>query len=344
MSIIGITMGCPVSIGPEIILKYFAKPAADNNITPVVLGDITVLQKCATDLGYKNVQIIPWTVGTEPPKKTENIIPVLPLSNLTEADIVWGQPSNTTAKAMARYITEGVKLAQEGVLDGITTCPISKYSLNQAGFSFPGHTEMLAELTGSKDYAMMMAGDRLRVTLVTIHCSLASVPSALTKASITQLIQTTHHALSVDFGLKNPKIAVAALNPHSGENCLFGNEEETTIRPAIARAKEQGISVHGPFPPDTVFFNAAQGDYDAVVCMYHDQGLIPFKLLHFADGVNITLGLPIVRTSVDHGTAYDIAGRGTANPTSLHNAIELAATISNNRKADARLRGVSNEQ
>lgn len=343
MNIIGITMGCPASIGPEIILKYFSKPPATSNITPVVLGDVTVLDKCAKDLGYSNIKIVPWTVGTELPDRAQNIIPVLPLSNLKETEIVWGTPNLSTAKAMAHYITEGVRLAQEGIVDGITTCPISKYSLNQAGFSFPGHTEMLAELTGSKDYAMMMAGDRLRVTLVTIHCALASVPRALTKASIIQLIKTTHHALSIDFGIETPDIAVAALNPHGGENLLFGDEEQTVILPAINEAKQNGISVHGPFPPDTVFFKAAQGDYDAVVCMYHDQGLIPFKLLHFDDGVNITLGLPIVRTSVDHGTAYDIAGTGVADPSSLRCAVELAGTISSNRKGHKKRRGTANE-
>ena len=343
MSIIGITMGCPASIGPEIILKYFSQELLSTHISPVVLGDITVLKKCADVLGYNNIQIVPWTVGTTLPKRKVNLIPVLSLSNLHDTDIEWGTPNLRTAKAMARYIVEGVKMAQDGILDGITTCPISKYSLNQAGFSFPGHTEMLAELTDSKDYAMMMAGNRLRVTLVTIHCSLASVPKALTKDAIIKLINTTQQALSVDLGIENPKIAVAALNPHAGENLLFGDEEQTTILPAVEECREKGIYVEGPFPPDTVFFKAAQGEYDGVVCMYHDQGLIPFKLLHFDDGVNVTLGLPIVRTSVDHGTAYDIAGTGVADPSSLTHAIELAGTISANRKTFAEQKGTSNE-
>ena len=342
MSIIGITMGCPAGIGPEIILKYFSElPASKDNI-PVVLGDMTVLEKCAATLRGKNIKLSPWKVGTVLPKRNENTIPVLSLSSLKESEIEWGNPNLATAKAMAHYISEGVRMAQEGILDGITTCPISKYSLQQAGYSFPGHTEMLAELTNSKDYAMMMAGDRLRVTLVTIHCSLASVPGALTKASITKLIETTHHGLSVDLGIKNPKIAVAALNPHSGEKLLFGDEEQTIIAPAVKEAAQKGISVYGPFPPDTVFFKASRGDYDAVVCMYHDQGLIPFKLLHFDDGVNITLGLPIVRTSVDHGTAYDIAGTGVADPSSLTHAVDLARLISANRKAYALTGGISN--
>lgn len=341
MSIIGITMGCPASIGPEIILRYFSKQTISTDITPVVLGDMAVLRKCAAALGMTSIKTSPWSPGAELPKRNENVIPVLPLSSLKESEIEWGKPNLATAKAMAVYISEGVRMAQVGILDGITTCPISKYSLKQAGYSFPGHTEMLAELTNSKDYAMMLAGDRLRVTLVTIHCPLASVVGALTETSILGLIETTYHGLSVDLGIRSPKIAVAALNPHSGENLLFGDEEQTIIEPAVKKARQRGISVYGPFPPDTVFYKASRGDYDAVVCMYHDQGLIPFKLLHFDDGVNITLGLPIVRTSVDHGTAYDIAGTGVADPSSLAHAVELAGVISANRKAYALAGGTS---
>ena len=335
MSIIGITMGCPASIGPEIILNFFSDSTFDADVLPVVLGDITVLEKCAKDLGHNDIKIVPWTVGQDRPLRNKNTVPVLPLSSLSQTDIIWGKPNAATGKAMAGYITEGVKLAQDGVLDGITTCPISKYALNQAGFAYPGHTEMLATLTNTKKYAMMMAGDRLRVTLVTIHCPLADVAGALTRQSIVQLIETTHQALTVDFGISVPKIAVAALNPHGGENLLFGREEIDIISPAIVKAVEMGFDIHGPFPPDTVFYKAAQGDYDAVVCMYHDQGLIPFKLLHFEDGVNVTLGLPIVRTSVDHGTAYDIAGRGIASSSSLSAAVALAGSIAKNRKVNA---------
>jgi 4-hydroxythreonine-4-phosphate dehydrogenase len=212
------------------------------------------------------------------------------------------------------------------------TCPISKASLNQAGYSFPGHTEMLAALTGSTRYVMMMAGSRLRVTLATIHCPLSSVPLSLKRTDLADLIRLTHAALCGDFGIAVPRIAVAALNPHAGESGLFGREEETIIRPAIEDMQAQGVEVQGPFPPDTIFHKAAEGHYDVVICMYHDQGLIPFKLLHFKDGVNVTLGLPIVRTSVDHGTAYDIAGKGVADPASLAAAVEMADLIATNRK------------
>ncbi|TKB09165.1 4-hydroxythreonine-4-phosphate dehydrogenase PdxA [Desulforhopalus sp. IMCC35007] len=328
-------MGCPASIGPEIILHFFSDSPFDADVLPVVLGDITVLEKCARDLGHKDLKIVPWNVGQDRPLLKKNTVPVLPLSSLSESDIIWGKPNVATGKAMAEYITEGVKLAQAGVLDGITTCPISKYALNQAGYAYPGHTEMLAKLTNTKNYAMMMAGDRLRVTLVTIHCPLANVAGTLTRQSIVQLIETTHQALTVDFGISVPKIAVAALNPHGGENLLFGREEKDIICPAIVEASAMGFDIHGPFPPDTVFYKASQGDYDAVVCMYHDQGLIPFKLLHFEDGVNVTLGLPIVRTSVDHGTAYDIAGRGIASSSSLSAAVTLAGSIAKNRKVNA---------
>jgi 4-hydroxythreonine-4-phosphate dehydrogenase len=221
------------------------------------------------------------------------------------------------------------------MLDGMATCPISKKALHEAGYTFPGHTEMLAHLTGSPQPVMMMAGPRLRVTLVTIHCPLAAVPAQINQASVLRLIRVTHQALITDFSIKNPRIAVAGLNPHGGEQGLFGNEEELLIAPAIEMARREGIEAQGPFPPDSVFLKAAAGDYDAVVCMYHDQGLIPFKLLHFSDGVNVTLGLSVVRTSVDHGTAYDIAGRGIADPQSLAASVELAGTIARNRRQNA---------
>jgi 4-hydroxythreonine-4-phosphate dehydrogenase len=194
---------------------------------------------------------------------------------------------------------------------------------------------MLASLCRSSDYAMMMAGDRLRVTLVTIHTALLDVPSLLTPEKIYNLIAMTARSLRHDFGIAAPRLAVAALNPHAGEAGMFGREEETMIRPAILRAERDGWQVSGPYPADTVFHKAVSGAFDAVVCMYHDQGLIPFKLLHFKDGVNVTIGLPIVRTSVDHGTAYDIAGRGLADPASLAAAVVMAGQIIVNRQRGA---------
>lgn len=320
-------MGCPAGIGPEIILRYFDKGQVPENISPVVIGDIGILQKCNADLGL-NMECVYWKPDEAIP---DHGIPVLHNSNLNPEKLHWGIPDIHTAKSMAAYIETAVSLAQKGIIQGITTCPISKDALQSAGYAFPGHTEMLANLTDSAHYAMMMAGNQLKVTLVTIHCPLKDVSRLLSTESIYDLISITHSALSTDFGIKAPRIAVAGLNPHGGENKLFGTEEELCIVPAINHAKKKGIDAVGPFPPDTVFFQAAAGKYDVVVCMYHDQGLIPFKLLHFHDGVNVTLGLPIVRTSVDHGTAYDIAGKGVASHESLTEAIKLAAIISTNR-------------
>ena len=321
-------MGCPVGIGPEIILRHAGRNQADASVIPVVLGDLGVLRRCSAELSL-NVSLSAWVPGTPLPDRA---LPVVEVSRLPALDLVWGRPDNATANAMADYIRQGVGLIRQGVLHGLATCPISKTALQKAGFSYPGHTEMLADLTGTEDYAMMMAGQRLRVTLVTIHCPLSEVPAQLTRQAVARMIGTTHRSLQRDFAIASPRIAVAGLNPHAGEDGLFGKEEQTAIAPAVEQTRLDGLQVEGPIPPDTVFFKAASGLYDAVVCMYHDQGLIPFKLLHFKDGVNVTLGLPIVRTSVDHGTAYDIAGKGIADPSSLAAAIDLAGIICANRK------------
>ena len=325
--LIGITMGCPVGVGPEIVLRCLAAPPNLGGFQPVVLGDPGVLSRCSLQLGLA-ARIVQWQPGRPVVPGT---VAVLPLSELGVSDCQWGRPTALTGKAMARYIEEAVRLIGEGELSGMVTCPITKTALKAAGYTYPGHTEMLAALTGVDDFAMMLAGDRLRVTLVTIHRPLAEVAGALTTEAVGRLIDITGQALRRDFGLAAPRLAVAGLNPHAGEGGMFGDEEERLIAPAVAAAKGRGWQVAGPFPPDTVFFKAARGEFDAVVCMYHDQGLIPFKLLHFEDGVNVTLGLPLVRTSVDHGTAYDIAGKGLASPASLTAACGLAAEIVTNR-------------
>ena len=321
-------MGCPVGIGPEIILRHAGRNQSNASVIPVVLGDLGVLRRCSAELSL-NVSLSAWVPGTPLPDRA---LPVVEVSRLPALDLVWGRPDNATANAMADYIRQSVELIRQGVLHGLATCPISKTALQKAGFSYPGHTEMLADLTGTEDYAMMMAGQRLRVTLVTIHCPLSEVPAQLTRQAVARMIGITHRSLQRDFAIASPRIAVAGLNPHAGEDGLFGKEEQTAIAPAVEQTRQDGLQVEGPIPPDTVFFKAASGLYDAVVCMYHDQGLIPFKLLHFKDGVNVTLGLPIVRTSVDHGTAYDIAGKGIADPSSLAAAIDLAGIICANRK------------
>lgn len=326
-NVIAITMGCPVGIGPEIIIRFLSEFGEFGDYLPVVMGDEGVLTRCARELGF-DVEIVRWKPLQE---VKAGAINVLSLSDFG-SDLEWGNPDSQTGKAMGKYIEEAVRLIQAGQLAAMTTCPITKSALNAAGYNFPGHTEMLASLCKAGDYAMMMAGEKLRVTLVTIHSRLADVPAKITKASVNRLINITGRSLRQDFGVENPRIAVAGLNPHAGEGGIFGNEEDQMISPAIKEAQVQGWQAYGPFPPDTVFCKAAAGGFDAVVCMYHDQGLIPFKLLHFADGVNVTLGLPIVRTSVDHGTAYDIAGKGVADPSSLRAAFAMAAEIAENRR------------
>ncbi len=324
---LGITMGCPVGIGPEIILRFLAQTGSQATLWPVVIGDVGVLRRCAKALGIE-IQVLDWQPG-EPVQP--QVLKVLSLSDLGDG-LVWGNPTAETGRAMGRYIEEGVRLVRQGQLAGLVTCPISKAALKAGGYRFPGHTEMLAELCQAKDFAMMMAGATLKITLVTIHQPLAGVPGAITQEAVLRMIAITGQALREDFGVLQPRLAVAGLNPHAGEEGMFGDEEQRVIGPAVAAAHRAGWLVDGPFPPDTVFHKAVAGQFDAVVCMYHDQGLIPFKLLHFSDGVNVTLGLPIVRTSVDHGTAYDIAGKGLADPASLAAAVSMAETIVANRQ------------
>jgi 4-hydroxythreonine-4-phosphate dehydrogenase len=333
LPIIGITMGDPTGVGPEIIVKVLSHESTFRFCRPVVLGDRNILERALKLLN------IPLAVNEmeaiAPGKVQSDALNLLPLSALPLDKAGYGKPTKACGEAMVAYITEAARLASEGTIEAITTAPISKKALSDAGYSYPGHTELLAELTGSKDYVMMLAGERLRVVLVTIHCSLRDVFHLLTTEKIVKTISITNDALRDFFGEARPRIAVAALNPHAGEEGLFGSEEKTIILPAIERARKSGINVEGPLPPDTLFYHAARGGYGAVVSMYHDQGLIPLKLLHFEDAVNITLGLPLIRTSVDHGTAYDIAGTGKANPSSLLNALKIAARMAAQKKNKA---------
>jgi len=321
--IIGITMGDPVGIGPEIILLSLCKPSIYKACRPLVIGDFQILntvKKCVRSKLHINSVKDPdeglYKFGS---------VDLLNLSEIVPDKVLWGDPTVETGRAMIRYIKVASDLATKGRIAAMVTCPINKMAMQMAGCQYNGHTELLAERTRSENFAMMLAGNRLRVVLVTIHVPLKEVPSLLSEQKILLTIKLAWQTLHERFGLKIPRIAVAGLNPHAGESGLFGNEEKTIITPAIHAARSQGFDVVGALPPDTVFYQAANGYYDAVVSMYHDQGLIPFKLIHFNDGVNITLGLPIIRTSVDHGTAYDIAGTGTADPGSLIAAIVMAA-------------------
>jgi len=321
--VIGITMGDPVGIGPEIILSALSSKHIYDICRPLVIGDVNIL-KSATKIANAPLSIAPvpdHASGTY----THGRMDVLNISNLNAENTQWGRPTPETGKAMVDYITTAIDMALEGKINGVVTGPINKHAMQAAGFAYSGHTELLAERTRTKQVAMMLTGEKLRVVLVTIHIPLKDIFKTLSPERIHDKIAMTFSALRDRFGIASPRIAVAGLNPHAGENGLFGNEEKDIITPAIRRSKKQGIHVSGPYPPDTVFYQAMKGHFDAVVCMYHDQGLIPFKLLHFSDGVNTTLGLPIIRTSVDHGTAYEIAGTGRADSGSLIAAIQMAA-------------------
>lgn len=326
---LAITMGCPVGIGPEIIVRLLSQTNPDCELRPVIVGDLGVLHQAASLLGLAPL-LVPWQPHTDLPSRG---IPVVAVSDLDRQGLRWGRPDAVTGGASARYLETALQLIADGFVEGVVTCPISKHSWRQAGYPYPGHTEMLATLTASRDYAMMLAGDRLRVVPATIHVPLREVADRLSSDGLLALLKTIDTALRHDFGIPTPRIGVAGLNPHAGEAGLFGSEESSLIAPAVLRATAEGIGAAGPFPPDTIFHQAAGGAFDAVLAMYHDQGLIPFKLLHFADGVNVTLGLPIVRTSVDHGTAYDIAGKGVASADSLTAAVKLAALICRQRRA-----------
>ena len=330
--LIAITMGCPVGIGPEIILRFLAEKKLPAGYLPVVVGDIAVLQRCAKKLKI-NIEIIAWHPGDQ--VDLENIQVIEPDRNkgyvLQSGSLNWGVPTRETGHAAAAYIIEAVRLISQGQFDAMVTCPIAKYALHLAGYKFPGHTEMLASLCDSQNFGMMMAGNRLKVSLVTIHTPLAKVAALLNQAEVMRIINLTGATLIRDFAITRPRIAVAGYNPHGGESGIFGEEESKVIEPAVAGSVSEKWELAGPLPPDTVFKMALDNRFDAVVAMYHDQGLIPFKLVHFADGVNLTMGLPIIRTSVDHGTAYDIAGKGLASPSSLEAAFFMATQIIGNR-------------
>ena len=320
--VIAVTMGDPSGIGPEIIAAALADPAVTSLCHPLVLGDRGALERALA------ITALPLTVKTAPesgPWRGEpGVLHLRELSRLSPSEMAFGQPGAAGGDASFRYICEAARLCQSGAVQGMATAPINKESLNRAGHAFPGHTELLAELTGTDQVVMMLAGERLRVTLVTIHEALSRVPSLITHQRVLDTIRITNQAL-VRYFCPAPRIAVLALNPHCGEGGLFGSEEREIIAPAVAAARAAGINAVGPLSADTLFHFAS--GYDAVVCMYHDQGLIPLKLLHFDDGVNVTLGLPIIRTSVDHGTAYDLAGTGRASAESMKAALVLAARM-----------------
>ncbi len=332
---IGITMGDPAGIGPEIVVKALSDPAMYEEARPLVIGDATAIEAWVDKNPGMQLREL---LDVEGAGERSFVVDLLPVSRLDPALAQPGAPTLEGGKAMVESVIRAVELIRTGKLDGMVTGPVSKSLMHRAGCPFDGHTPLLAHLTGAGDVIMMLAGERLRVTLVTIHHPLREVPGLLTEQAVYRTVALTDRGLRYDFGIKAPRLAVAALNPHGGEEGLFGTEEETVIGPAVQRARASGIDAQGPLPADTVFIKAVSGAFDAVICMYHDQGLIPLKLMHFSDGVNITLGLPIVRTSVDHGTAYDIAGKGVADPSSLKAALRTAALMAANRCAADRAR------
>lgn len=320
-----ITQGDPTGVGPELIIKAWLDGQLDGPRPVVVAGDAAVLQRAADIFGVE------LECRSESRGLADHVLylghrhlPLRALSRLATDELVYGRPDRACGQAMIDYITWAAEACLAGAAAAMVTGPISKAAIHAAGCPAPGHTELLAQLCGVDKVVMMLAGQRLRVCLVTTHLALAEVPAALTTDEILVTMRITHRALRRFFGLERPRLAVLALNPHAGEGGQFGDEEARLIAPAIAAARGEGIAASGPHSADTLFHFAVGGAYDAVICMYHDQGLIPLKLLHFEDGVNVTLGLPIIRTSVDHGTAYDLAGSGRAGTASLVAALRLA--------------------
>jgi 4-phospho-D-threonate 3-dehydrogenase / 4-phospho-D-erythronate 3-dehydrogenase len=324
--IIGITMGDPTGIGPEIIVKALSKKEPFQTCRPVVLGDRNVMLKAIEMLGLDT------TVEVVDEIPAEGYLPrrifLSPVSHLDASSLRFGKPDKACGEAMVRYIEEAVKSVQQGALDAITTCPINKYAMNDAGFPFQGHTELLAHLSRSPSVAMMFLGSRWMVVLVTTHLPLQEVPKSITRPRLLSILRMADEGLKKYFAIHHPKIAVLGLNPHCGEEGLLGKEEEREILPAIAEARSLGLEVQGPFPADSFFHRSGRPAFDVVVSMYHDQGLIPMKMLDFKEAVNFTLGLPFIRTSVGHGTAYDIAGKGLADPANLIEAIRTASNLS----------------
>ena len=335
LPLIGITMGDPAGIGPEIAAKALSESRIYRICRPLIIGDVRVIQ-----LACKIVRV---GLDLNPVKSPGEgnyefgTIDVLDLGNIKIENLTYGKVSKMAGQASLDYINQAINLARTGCIDAVTTGPIHKQAIYLAGSSYPGHTEMFAQQTGTRDYAMMLVVDDLRVVHVTTHVALKEVPSFIKKERILRVIGLAHQAM-ISLEIDNPRVLVLGLNPHASDEGLFGSEEEKEITPAVHQARKEGILANGPLPPDTALLKLRSEGYDVAVAMYHDQGHIPLKLLAFdwnarsgkwksVRGVNVTLGLPMVRTSVDHGVAFDRAGQGTASPDSLIQAIELAALL-----------------
>ncbi len=327
--LIAITMGDPAGIGPEIIAKVIDSGDIFPFCRPVVIGDAVVLKKIVAEMR------LPITVRSlaslSDADAASGCLDVVDLKRVNLAIHKWGAPDATSGRSVVAYIKTAVELAMNDEVAAIVTAPINKGIMNAAGYHYAGHTELLAELTNTAEYGMLFVGGGLRVILATIHLALKDVARHITTGAVLKTLRLAHTAMR-SFGVDAPRIGVAALNPHAGEGGLFGSEEWDEILPAVIKAREQGIRASDPLPADTLFYKARNNYFDIVVAMYHDQGLAPLKMLAFGNAVNVTVGLPIIRTSVDHGTAYDIAGKGCADPASLREAIKLAASMSAQRE------------
>ena len=327
--VVAVTMGDPAGVGAEVVVKAF--DAVREYARPVVVGDASVMADavriCGSDLEVRAVDSV--EAGLE----VEDGIPVLDLDNVE--DIEYGVVREDYGRASLAYVETAIDLAIEGAVDAIATAPINKQATRLAGAEHAGHTGLLAARTGVEDYSMMLVEEPLRVTHVSTHVPLREACDLVTTESVGSIIDVTHGALR-DLGIEEPSIGVAGLNPHASDGGLMGTEDDAEIRPAVEAARERGLDVHGPESPDTVYVRAASGEFDCVVSMYHDQGHIPIKMLGFGSdgavsGVNVTIGLPIVRTSVDHGTAFDIAGEGVASETSMVDAVRIASRLATAR-------------
>jgi 4-hydroxythreonine-4-phosphate dehydrogenase len=318
---VGITMGDAAGIGPEIVVQALAQGLA---APAIVYGDTGALRRAADLLGARLViEEIPAAARANP---RAGVIQVVACHPALPADLPPGQVSALAGRAAYEYVCAAIDDALAGHIRAIVTAPLNKASMHAGGIDYPGHTEILAERSGTADFAMMLANRELRVLLVTIHVALADVFARITLESELRAIRLAHAACR-QMGIERPRVAVAGLNPHAGESGKFGREEIDIIAPAIQAARDQGMDASGPWPGDTIFMRARRGDFDIVVAQYHDQGLIPVKYLGVEEGVNVTVGLPFVRTSVDHGTAFDIAWQGIADPTSLVAAFDLALAM-----------------
>ena len=333
-NLIGITMGDPCGIGPEVILKALSSQETGTAAGFIIIGCYNVLRDVADNLSMgKKLQLSRLnSTSLNTDRDLINNINVLDLDNVSVQDAVSHKVLANSGRASVEYIMKGLGLARDGGIDAIVTAPISKEAVKMAGFEFAGHTELLQDKTAAEDVVMLMTGNGLRVSFVTTHLVVKDVFRFINRESVFSTIQTTATGLKDFFGIVDPKIAVCGLNPHCGDGGRFGTEERDAIIPAIKRAQESGIDCIGPLSSDTVFNKALNGEFDVVVVQFHDQGTIPIKMHAFDSGVNITLGIPIIRTSPTHGTAFDIAGKDCAGPGSMIEAMKTAVMMAEKQK------------